>query len=57
MANAVREAVNPINYIKVLTADTDPTDALPGAELWDQQANKIYKTIDGTTWVLFVTSG
>ena len=52
MANAVKEAIYPFRYIKVLTADTNPMDAPFGSTLWDQQTNLMYKTIDGSTWVL-----
>ena len=27
----------------------------PGSECWDSAANILYKTLDGTNWVLFVT--
>lgn len=57
MAVSKKEGINPEHYIKVATADTDPAGVVPGSTLWDQQANKVYKTIDGTTWVLLITLG
>ena len=47
----------PRSYCKSLTADTNPTGVPIGSTLWDAQANIIYKTCDGTNWVVYVTLG
>jgi hypothetical protein len=50
MSDAFLEASTPKKYIKILTADTDPSTDIPlGSILWDAQADKYYRWT-GSTW-------
>ena len=40
-----------------LSGDTKPTGVPIGSYYWASDTNIMYKTYDGTNWVLFVTLG
>ena len=44
----------PHHYLTTAST-TKPTDVPIGSTCWDSVANIIYKTADGTNWVVFVT--
>lgn len=49
-----QEVTFPHHYI-VTDGTTKPTGVPVGSTCWDATNNIIYKTADGTNWVLFVT--
>ena len=46
----------PKHYV-CAAGDTKPTGVPVGSTCWVHDTNIVYKTHDGTTWVLFITLG
>ena len=51
---ALTVELNPMHYI-VQGGTAKPTGVGIGSTCWDATANILYKTYDGTNWVVYVT--